>query len=150
MDQKISHNIATVFGLGKLPLAPGTWGSLAGLVLCVALHGHIVLYTLVFLCLFIIGVISAANVEADSDVRDPAYIVIDEFACIFPVFFLIPLSPAYVLAGFIIYRLMDIVKPPPIRKIEKLKGGWGIMLDDLVAAIYANIILHSLVYSRIF
>ena len=150
MNQKIADNIATVFGVGRLPVSPGTWGSLAGLILCLTLHGYIVLYILVFVALFILGVISAANIEAGSGVKDPAYIVIDEFVCIFPVFFLIPISPAYVLAGFIIYRLMDIIKPPPIRKIEKLKGGWGIMLDDLAAAVYTNIILHVLVYSRIF
>ena len=150
MDQKISNNIATVFGVGRLPLAPGTWGSFVGLILCMALHGNIILYVLVFFCLFILGVIASTKVEADSAVQDPAYIVIDEVVGVFPVFFLISLSPAYVLAGFIIYRILDIVKPPPIRKIEKIQGGWGIMLDDLAAAVYANIILHLLVYSRIF
>ena len=150
MNKKIADNVATVFGLGRLPLAPGTWGSLAGLILCIALHGNVLLYIMVFICLFVLGVFSSAKMESDSGVKDPSYIVIDEFACMFPVFFLIPLSPAYVLAGFVIFRLLDILKPPPIRQIEKIKGGWGIMLDDLAAAIYTNIILHLLVYSRIF
>ena len=150
MNKKIADNVATVFGLGRLPLAPGTWGSLAGLILCIALHGNIFLYIVVFICLFMLGVFSSAKMESNSGVKDPSYIVIDEFACMFPVFFLIPLSPAYVLTGFIIFRLFDILKPPPIRQIEKIKGGWGVMLDDLAAAVYTNLILHVLVYSRIF
>jgi len=97
-----------------------------------------------------LGVFSSAKLESDSGVKDPSYIVIDEFACMFPVFFLIPPRPAYVLTGFILFRLFDILKPPPIRQIEKIKGGWGVMLDDLAAAVYTNLILHVLVYSRIF
>jgi len=140
--KKVHEYIATIFGLGYFPVASGTVGSFAGLIVCLFLHRYIFLYVGVFLVLFTAGVISAGKKEAETNQKDPACVIIDEFACIFLVFLFIPLTPLYIIAGFIIYRVMDIVKLPPMRAIEKLKGGWGIMLDDAVAAIYSNIILH--------
>ncbi|MGB2631184.1 MAG: phosphatidylglycerophosphatase A [Candidatus Omnitrophota bacterium] len=140
--KKVHEYIATIFGLGYFPVASGTVGSFAGLIVCLLLHRYIFLYVGVFLVLFAAGVISAGKKEAETNQKDPACVIIDEFACIFLVFLFIPLTPLYIIAGFIIYRVMDIVKLPPMRTIEKLKGGWGIMLDDAVAAIYSNIILH--------
>ncbi|MGB3113566.1 MAG: phosphatidylglycerophosphatase A [Candidatus Omnitrophota bacterium] len=140
--KKVHEYIATIFGLGYFAVASGTVGSFAGLIVCLLLHRYIFLYVGVFLVLFAAGVISAGKKEAETNQKDPACVIIDEFACIFLVFLFIPLTPLYIIAGFIIYRVMDIVKLPPMRTIEKLKGGWGIMLDDAVAAIYSNIILH--------
>ena len=142
--KKIHDLIATVFGLGRASFAPGTWGSLAGLVLCLALHGNLALYLIVFAVLFAAGVISAGKMEAETGLKDPAAVVIDEFACIFLVFLLIPLRPSTILIGFILYRVIDIAKIPPMRSVEKISGGWGIMLDDLIAGIYANLILRLL------
>ncbi|RKY42670.1 MAG: phosphatidylglycerophosphatase A [Candidatus Makaraimicrobium thalassicum] len=138
-----AHNlIATVFGIGRISVAPGTWGSLAGLALCLFLHGNIFLYVFVFLTLFAAGVISAGRIEAETGRKDPPSVIIDEFACIFAVFLFVPLSPLTILTGFILYRIIDIVKPPPIRSLENLPGGWGIMLDDLAAALYTNLLLQ--------
>jgi len=142
--------IATVCGLGRLPLAPGTWGSLAGLGFCLVLHGHMILYITVFAVLFAAGVVSAGKFEEKDGRKDPPQVVIDEFACIFLVFLLIPLKTPIILTGFILYRLFDIFKVPPMRSLEKLKGGWGIMLDDLAAGIYANLILQILLFYKIF
>ena len=142
--------IATVCGLGRLPLAPGTWGSLAGLGLCLILHGHMILYIAVFAVIFAAGVISAGKFEDMGGRKDPPQVVIDEFACIFLVFLLVPLKTPIILTGFILYRLFDIFKIPPMRSLEKLKGGWGIMLDDLAAGIYANLILQILLFYKIF
>ncbi len=147
---KTAYAIATVFNLGRLPMAPGTWGSLGGLLLCLVLHSYPVVYVFVFIGLFILGVISAGKVETEEGIKDPSLVVIDEFTCIFPVFFLIPLKPAYIFIGFLIYRLMDIVKIPPARSLERIKGGWGIMLDDLVAGIYTNLILQLIIFFKIF
>ena len=100
-----AHNlIATVFGIGRISVAPGTWGSLAGLALCLFLHGNIFLYVFVFLTLFAAGVISAGRIEAETGRKDPPSVIIDEFACIFAVFLFVPLSPLTILTGFILYK----------------------------------------------
>jgi len=148
--RKVYYIIATVFGLGRLPLCPGTWGSLAGLVFCIFLNRYPLIYSIFFFLTFFIGLIAAGKVESDSAEKDPGYIVIDEFACIFPVFFIIPLKIPYLLTGFVLYRLFDIIKVPPARAFEKIKGGWGIMLDDLVAGIYSGVILHIIAYFQLF
>jgi len=150
MKNRTTLNIATVFGLGKLPLAPGTWGSFAGLILCMVLHANLILYITVFTGLLFLGAFAAGEAERIVGGKDPACIVIDEFVCIFPVFFLIPADPLYVFTGFVLYRLMDVIKLPPARRLEKIEGGWGIMLDDLSAAVYTNLILHIIVYLRVF
>jgi phosphatidylglycerophosphatase A len=142
--KKLYENIATVFGLGHFPIAPGTAGSLAGLIPCLLLHNFLALYIVIFILLFAAGVISAGKVEEETGQEDPSFVVIDEFACIFLVFLFIPATPLYIITGFIIYRIFDVLKPPPIKSLEKLEGGWGIMLDDAAAAIYTNIILQIL------
>ena len=146
--RSVHERIATIFGLGYFPVASGTVGSLAGLVLCLLLHNNIFIYILTFIVLFVAGVITSNKVESESRIQDPSHVVIDEFACIFIVFLFIPISFPVVAIGFALYRVMDIAKLPPIGLLEKLKGGWGIMLDDLLAAIYTNIILHALVFAQ--
>ena len=140
--KKLNRIIATVFGLGYSPVAPGTVGSLAGLGLCLFLHQYIILYMATFFILFTIGVISAGKVEEDLGRKDPGCIVIDEFACIFIAFFLVPITSFTIIAGFVIYRLIDIIKVPPTNHLEKLSKGWGIMLDDALCGLYTNLILQ--------
>lgn len=137
--------ISTVLGLGYFPLAPGTAGSLAGLVLCLALHGNPVLYSIVFVLIFAAGVVSSGKAEELFGYKDPSMVVIDEFACIFTVYMLVPLSASAVVIGFLVYRIMDISKVPPMKSLEKFGGGWGIMLDDLMAGIYSNLVLQVLI-----
>lgn len=143
--KRVHELISTVFGLGYSPYAPGTAGSIAGLGLCVLLHGHFFLYILVFLGIFAAGVISSGKVEEECGCKDPSKVVIDEFACIFLVFLFVPLYPLTLIVGFLAFRIIDIVKIPPMRSLENIKGGWGIMLDDLVAAVYVNVILQVLI-----
>lgn len=142
-------NIATLFGLGYASYAPGTLGSLAGLGLCWLLHGNPFLYITAFLVLFFVGVISSGKVEKEMGIKDPQVVIIDEFACIFLVFLFIPLRPSTIIVGFILFRLFDIVKVPPMKRCEDLKEGWGIMVDDLLAGVYTNIILLILVHFKI-
>lgn len=146
---KVHEIIATVFGLGHLPVAPGTWGSAAGLVLCLLLHNVPVLYFIVFAVLFVVGGMAAGTLEKRDGVKDPSYVVIDEFACIFIVFAFIPVTILHVVLGFALFRLFDVIKPPPIRAIERIGDGWGIMLDDAAAAIYTNLILQILCLMKI-
>jgi len=143
--KKIHYLVATVFGIGNAMIAPGTCGSLAGLIACYFLHKYVIAYVITFIVLFAVGVVSAAKVEEDLGIKDPGAVVIDEFACIFPAFFMIPLTIPVIITGFILYRIIDIVKVPPMKSIEKLGGGWGIMLDDLMAGIYTYVILRVLI-----
>ena len=148
-NKNIHNIIATVGGVGYFPIAPGTAGSFAGLLLCLLLHANTFLYISAFIIFFTIGVISSGIVERGSPQKDPGFIVIDELANIFPVFLFIPLSVKAILIGFILYRVFDIIKVPPMKKLEKLHGGWGIMLDDLASGIYTNLILHILLFTKL-
>lgn len=142
--------IATVLGSGELPMAPGTWGSLAGLFVVYILRGNVVLNLIAFILFFSLGIVSSREIEKREGIKDPSFVVIDEFACMFIVFLFLPLTPVYLVTGFILFRVMDIFKVPPMKMLEKIGGGWGIMLDDLMAAVYTNFILqivHHLIKS---
>jgi phosphatidylglycerophosphatase A len=130
--------IATGMGVGYLPLMPGTAGSLVGFFLFWPLRNLSPLNEgLVLLFLFGVGVCSAGLSESFFKMKDSSHIVIDEIWAMLLVLFLLPQSPAWWIAGFLLFRLFDIAKPPPIRKLEHLQGGWGVMMDDFVAAGYA-------------
>jgi phosphatidylglycerophosphatase A len=124
-----------------MPFAPGTWGSLAALPcawIIVWLGGHFAL-ALVTMLVFAIGCWAS---DAATDEKDPGYIVIDEVAAQFFVLVAAPLDWRAYAAAFVLFRVFDIWKPPPIRRVERaVPGGLGIMLDDIVAAIYALILL---------
>ncbi|MFH1836808.1 MAG: phosphatidylglycerophosphatase A [Candidatus Omnitrophota bacterium] len=149
MRNKIYRLIATVFGIGYSPVAPGTMGSLAGLGLCLLLHKYTALYILVFLALFASGVIVSKRIEKEAGEKDPSFIVIDEFACILIAFLFVPIRPMILITGFAIYRFIDISKIFPLKRLERLSGGWAVMLDDLAAGIYTNLALQVLISLRV-
>ncbi len=155
---RLSLLIATCFGLGYLPLAPGTWGSLAGVALYWALINFwtrgfmffgltmrtaVILYRL-YVCIpgvivALVGPWTAGRVEKWVGQKDPQFVVIDEVSgqLFTYVFVLAWPNWKYLLLGFILFRVFDIWKPFPARQAESLPRGWGIMADDWVAAIYA-------------
>jgi phosphatidylglycerophosphatase A len=196
--------VATALGVGRIPKAPGTFGSLVGIVVAILTHpvslflllsasinGHSIysgigidfppLYLrlaflvllvpsmLAFLCVSVLGVWSSGRVASYAGVSDPSYVVIDEvsgmvltlvlgIAPLGPPTHLMPTENAsvfalysglsllnwkYLLLGFVLFRLFDIWKPYPIRRLEKLPRGWGIMADDWMAGIYAAILLRA-------
>lgn len=141
---KAHECISTVLGLGHLPVAPGTWGSLAGLLVCIVLHPYPIAYFAAFIILFTAGVQSSEKAEKHNGMKDPSYVVIDEFSSIFIVYAFLPMTVLNIVLGFLLFRVFDVIKPPPIRRIEDIKGGWGIMLDDIVAAAYSNLVLQVL------
>jgi phosphatidylglycerophosphatase A len=136
--------IATGLYSGYLPKAPGTWGSLVGLLLFFLLQKlSLPLYLTVLAGLFIVGTFAAGETEKILDSRDPGIVVIDEIVGMLISLIAIPAKPLYLLLGFILFRLFDIVKPFPIRLIDqRFHGGLGIMLDDVVAGIYTLAVLH--------
>ena len=142
------------FGLGFMPVAPGTWGSVPVAVIFAILaylQTSPVVISLVMLALALIGsvvcVLFAPSVIAKVGKKDPGEIVADEFAGQAVTFlYLGTIARDQVftaaLIGFFVFRLFDILKPWPIHKLEKLPQGWGILADDLLAGVYAAIVLQ--------
>ena len=136
--------IATGAGSGYLPKAPGTWGTLVGLLLWWPLAGlSLTAYLATVAVLFIVGVASAGAAEKILDRGDPGVVVIDEIVGVLIAMAAVPLHPVAALAGFALFRLFDIAKPFPVGWVDRhLHGGLGIMLDDVAAGLYALLVLH--------
>jgi phosphatidylglycerophosphatase A len=138
--------IATGFGTGKTPVAPGTAGSLVGLVVVFLLTPFSpFVYLSIFLFIFAAGWYSAGRMEQALGRKDDSAIVIDEMVGMLIAGFLIPQGIGFLLLAFVIFRFFDVLKPFPARWIDKhMTGANGIMLDDVVAGIYANLILQGI------
>ena len=136
--------LATGCYAGHLPIAPGTFGSLVAVPLCYLLSLLGPLEGIIFIGVFgAFAVWIAGEAEKLFQKRDPGCIVIDEMAGLLVTLFAIPWGVKNVLIGFLLFRLMDIAKPFPIRRLEsELPGGWGVVSDDLLAGVYANVILR--------
>jgi len=167
--------LATAGGVGYAPKAPGTFGSLVGVALSIAmawlgtrhilsLHGAtddsttfwgtqwIPAYFeyVVAIAIAALGVYASHRVAITVAEKDPQYVVIDEVSGQLVTFYLL-YTPVYWkswLLGFILFRVFDIWKPFPVRQLEKLPGGWGIMADDWMAAVYAALVLRFVIHLR--
>lgn len=139
---KLSKQIATLGFIGFLPIAPGTFGSAASLLFVVLLKPHDFVILIILLPLFLLGCLTSHNAEKVLG-KDSGHIVIDEFCGYLLAVLFIPKNIAYLLAAFVLFRVFDILKPPPIRKIEKsVSGGAGVMFDDILAAVYTNVCIQ--------
>jgi len=155
MIQSLLLNLATLYKVGRKQKAPGTWGTLATvplaalLMLLVGPIGH-----MIFCILFtIVAIISAQAYEDHSESHDSKHIVIDEAAGFLITMVWLPLTWQSFVYGFILFRILDIFKPPPISFFDKkVKGGLGVVADDVVAGIIANLVLQILLdhYPRLF
>ncbi|MHB8989421.1 MAG: phosphatidylglycerophosphatase A family protein [Desulfobulbia bacterium] len=148
---RLFMTIATGFGAGYLPKAPGTWGTLLALPLHFFLRqlppNH---YALALGGIFFIGVITAGQAEKILDRKDPGVIVIDEVIGMLITLIGAPNNPLIWLLGFLIFRFFDIFKPYPIRIIDqRINGGMGIVLDDVLAGVYSCIVLQIFCYAII-
>lgn len=130
----------SALGVGLLPVVPGTWGSLLGLVLVYLVSWNAGLYLGVFLVLVLLGRWAVGRLDLNKE-KDPFFVTVDEACGIFVTFFRIPLHPFSAILGFVLFRVFDVIKPYPVRKFEKLPGYWGILTDDLAAGVYAWLIL---------
>lgn len=148
MNQKLVIQLATFFGAGKLPKSPGTWGTLATIPLWYVLAQlHAIPYMVVVLLLCIAAILIAQAYENMTNTHDSKEIVIDEVVGFLITMTWLPLTWQSLVAGFILFRIVDIVKPPPIRQLDqKVKGGVGVVIDDIAAGIVCNIVLQ-LVYT---
>lgn len=138
----LSKIIATVFFIGYFPVAPGIMVSAFVITfLLIFKPDNMILLAILIIALFV-GIVSSEMLAKHYKVKDPNWIVIDEFVgCLTAVIFL-PIDWKILLAGFVIFRFFDIIKPPPIRQAERIGGGLGIMIDDLLAGIISNLLIR--------
>ncbi|MGA2743874.1 MAG: phosphatidylglycerophosphatase A [Candidatus Sulfotelmatobacter sp.] len=144
--------VATFFGIGRLRPGPGTWASAVTVIIWAAVAYElspslrtpvaVVLAVLVTL----VGIPAATRVARAASAKDPQFVVIDEVAGQLIALIAVPLAWKTFLASLILFRVFDIVKPPPVRQLEKLPEGTGIMLDDVAAGIFAFAGMHLLLH----
>jgi phosphatidylglycerophosphatase A len=145
--------IATFFGIGRMHPGPGSWGAATTVILWAALAYAVPpslrtpLAVALALLVTLIGIPAATQVARASGVKDPQFVVIDEVAGQLIALIAAPLGWKAFLAGFIFFRAFDIVKPPPVRQLERLPEGTGIVLDDVAAGIYALAVMQLLLHS---
>jgi phosphatidylglycerophosphatase A len=141
--------LATWFGAGYLPKAPGTWGSLAALPFAWVISDQVGSVGLVVasIAVFIVGIWASNVYIALSGQQDPGPVVIDEVAGMWMTLALVPPDLTLYAVGFILFRIVDIFKPWPAGWADKsVKGGFGVMLDDVLAALYSTGVLFALFY----
>ncbi|TNF55781.1 phosphatidylglycerophosphatase A [bacterium] len=137
--KNLSRFIATVGYTGYIPYAPGTFGSAVGFVFVILIKPEDSVLLVILIAVFFLGVITSGNAEKFLG-KDSGHIVIDEFCGYLLAVLFVPRNMGYLIAAFILFRIFDIIKPPPLKNIEeKASGGIGIMLDDVMAALYANL-----------
>lgn len=141
---KLALGFASWFGAGLMPGAPGTFGTLMALPLVLALNYLGEFYEgLALLLLVPTGIWASSRCEKHLERNDPSEVVVDEVAGFLLTLFLLPLSWLTLCLGFVLFRLFDIAKPFPIRWLEKrVRGGTGVVLDDLLAGVFANLSLR--------
>ena len=147
--------VATFFGIGNLKPGPGTWASAVTVLLWWAVTRGVFVpnqwLVAAILAAFVtlVGIPASSIVARESGVQDPSFVVIDEVAGQLIALIFVPAEWKYLLASLILFRAFDIVKPPPLRRLERLPEGTGIMLDDVGAGLYALVIMHVLAHHRI-
>jgi phosphatidylglycerophosphatase A len=144
--------IATFSGIGYLRPGPGTWASAVTVLIWWSIAARIPsswqpwAALLLVACITLVGIPAATRMATTTGIKDPQFVVIDEVAGQLLTMIAVPVSWKSLLLGFILFRGFDILKPPPIRGLERLPGGVGIVVDDLGAGIYAAVLMHLFLY----
>ena len=146
MITRLGLAVATVGGVGYAPLAPGTFGSAAGLLVWWLLPASPWIQGLAIAVIFVVGSWGGNVAERHFGRTDPGQVVIDEVMGMLITLFLNPVGWTGALAGFLLFRVFDVIKPYPANRLEQLHGGIGVMADDGMAAIYANLVLRLGLY----
>ena len=139
--------VATCGYLGYAPIAPGTFGSAAGLGLFFAIqaNGSITVELGTIVVLFAVGIWSGTEAEHHFGGIDPGPVVLDEVVGMLITLALLPVNVTGAIVGFLVFRLLDVVKPWPSARFERLPGGLGVMADDGMAAVYGNLLMRGLI-----
>jgi phosphatidylglycerophosphatase A len=147
--------VATFFGVGLIRPGPGTWGSAATVLLWwlvargIAPGWQAAAAALLAALAVLVGIPAATQVSRASGLKDPQFVVIDEVAGQLITLIAVPVAWKSLLLGFILFRAFDIVKPPPVRQLEHLPEGFGIVIDDVGAGLYALAIMQILLHFRV-
>ena len=134
---ELSEWLATCFKIGHLPIAPGTWGSLAAIIgwwLWLQYLDPLVFIVLIIV-IFTIGVFATNTIIDHTGEKDPSRVIIDEVAGQWLGLLILPDGMLYIAGAFVLFRFLDIFKPWPIRQMEQFPKGWGVMLDDTLAGL---------------
>ncbi len=152
---KIAEYISTLFGIGLFPKAPGTAGTLFAALVYITLPNswtastnNFLLFSaiLILLTLFSVPMISKAEEKFG---KDNGKIVLDEFFGYFVAILFLPKKLEIIIAAFILFRIFDILKPEPVNILQKLPKGWGVVVDDIMAGIYANLSLQFIIWLKV-
>ncbi len=135
----VTKMISTFFYLGYLPAMPGTIGSIGGVLFFLMVYKDARLYLISTVVLAVLGLLVINKAEEIFGKKDAKQIIIDEAVGILIAFLFVPQRPFVLLFAFVAFRIFDILKPYPIKKIEAINSPWGVMLDDAAAGIYANL-----------
>ena len=148
MNSSIAEWLGTVFKIGNLPLAPGTWSSfIASLVWFLLFDGiDLIILPIITIIIFFIGIISSQKIINDTNDNDPSRIVIDEWVGQWITFSFLPVNYIIAILGFLLFRFFDISKVGPVKFFEKLPGAWGVMADDIIAGILSMVSLLLIQY----
>ncbi len=151
LNEKLITCLATGFGSGLAPFAPGTAGTLVGILICLPLIPlPWILRLLLVLALLALSFYVSDQAEKIYKRKDDQRIVIDEIIGFQITMLPVEINVLSICAGFVLFRIFDIWKPFPVRNMQGFPGGWGIVADDVAAGIYAGMVLWLLTYWRIF
>ena len=126
--------------MGYIPVAPATFSCVISVIIWYFLIQFKIIYIIITIVLFVLGIVLSDSLSRMWG-KDPREVVIDEYACLLIPLYFTPIEIVPFVITFVFFRIFDILKPPPLRKIEKISGGWGVMLDDLGAAIYTSFVI---------
>ncbi len=150
MNQKAIKFLACGFGLGLAPVAPGTFGTLAGVPICLLCSSLSWFWRLlVVLALTVLSIYVSGRAEEIYQKKDDQRIVIDEIIGLQVTMLPVTVTAFHLFAGFILFRIFDILKPFPLKKIQNLPGGWGVVMDDVGAGVYAGALLFLFYWLKI-
>src|SRR2546422_967040 len=140
---RVALALASAFGVGYIPFAPGTFGSAVGLLVWWLLPASAVAQGVAIVAVFALGSWCGGIAERHFGRTDPGQVIIDEVMGMLITLFLNPVGWLGAIGAFLLFRLFDVVKPYPANRLERLPGGVGVMADDGMAAIYANLVLRA-------
>jgi len=147
LNEKLITFLATGFGSGLAPYAPGTMGTLVGVVICLlCLPLPWPLRLLTVLALLALSIYIAERAEIIYQKKDDQRIVIDEIIGFQVTMLPVAINVLYLCVGFVLFRIFDILKPFPIANLQRLPGGWGVVIDDVAAGIYAGAVMILLIF----
>lgn len=142
MADKFIQLVATFFYMGKSPIAPGSVASIAGVLFYVGFGEHLGVYLAMTLAITALGFWAGGKMEGIIKEKDPSSVVIDEVAGMMIAFFFLPVNMAVLVTTYFLFRAFDMFKIYPARDLERLGGGTGIMMDDIFAGIYTNLVMQ--------